>query len=77
VDPHQRQFGERGCEQCHDTRSFRIAAFDHSRTRYPLDGAHIRVSCAACHRTESAADGKRFTRYLPLRSECSACHGRQ
>ena len=74
-DPHQGQFGTRACEGCHATASFAVTNFDHSRTRYPLDGAHRTVPCAGCHRTETAPDGRKFRRFTPLGTACRDCHG--
>ncbi len=74
-DPHAGQFTDRKCDDCHTTAAFRITGFDHSRTKYPLDGAHQKVPCAGCHATVTAPDGKRFVRYRPLESTCRACHG--
>jgi nitrate/TMAO reductase-like tetraheme cytochrome c subunit len=79
--PHQGQFAESvlgpACEECHTTERFTLDEFDHSRTSFPLDGAHIEVACADCHVQETAADGSLFTRFFPLSTECSACHGDQ
>ncbi|HSJ09402.1 MAG TPA: cytochrome c3 family protein [Longimicrobiales bacterium] len=74
-DPHGAQFGTRVCSECHGTASFRVTSFDHSRTRFPLDGAHSRVACSACHRAERDASGRVVTRYRPLGTACSDCHG--
>jgi hypothetical protein len=75
ADPHAGQFEDRSCDACHGDRTFRIPGFDHDRTRYPLDGAHREVACAACHSEEAGPGGLRFTRYRPLGSECTDCHG--
>jgi hypothetical protein len=61
----------RDCVECHVTTSFRIERFDHARTRFPLDGAHARAACSACHSRE--ADG--MVRYRPLPVTCAGCHG--
>ncbi|HSR41921.1 MAG TPA: hypothetical protein VLL48_07110, partial [Longimicrobiales bacterium] len=74
-DPHQGQFVDRRCEECHTVSSFRIEAFDHDGTRFPLDGAHADVSCAACHPTERSGGTDPFVRYLPLGTRCADCHG--
>jgi hypothetical protein len=74
-DPHAGQFPQRACAECHVTATFRIAAFDHSRTRFSLDGAHQNVSCAKCHGRTALADGTAFTRYRPLETSCKSCHG--
>ncbi|HEX7078332.1 MAG TPA: hypothetical protein VF363_07920 [Candidatus Eisenbacteria bacterium] len=59
ADPHQGRFAagkprawEGGCAACHTTAAFRPALVDvarHARTRFPLEGAHRAVPCAACH----------------------------
>ena len=73
-DPHGKQFAGRACNDCHDTRSFKIPAFDHSRTRYPLDGAHRKVPCASCHPLVTGPDGRSTRRYRPLGTTCRDCH---
>lgn len=74
-DPHAAQFAGRACTECHTADSFRVSAFDHARTRYPLDGAHRALACSKCHATTTGADGRSVTRYRPLETTCKACHG--
>jgi hypothetical protein len=74
-DPHGGQFAGRVCSECHITDSFRIAAFDHSKTQYPLDGAHAKVACIKCHIVTTPPGGAPFTRYRPLETTCRSCHG--
>lgn len=74
-DPHQGQFAGRACDSCHETAAFTIAAFDHARTRYPLDGAHRTVPCAGCHWIETPPGGRPFRRFTPLKTTCRDCHG--
>lgn len=59
-----------GCMSCHNTTSFQEAGTldQHARTRFPMDGAHIRLSCVQCHRQDA---GGIFT---PIAPECLACH---
>lgn len=73
--PHGRQFGARDCGECHGTEEYAIADFDHSGTRFPLEGAHRDVSCTACHLDEVDSGGRTMTRYSPLETDCTACHG--
>jgi hypothetical protein len=73
-DPHGGQFPGRACDTCHETGSFRVATFDHAKTRYPLDGAHRTVACAACHPL-ATQDGRQVRRYRPLGMKCRDCHG--
>lgn len=78
-DPHQGQFAESqigtGCNACHDTESFRLPGFDHSRTRFMLDGAHRDVPCLSCHETEKSATGEEFVLFRPMEITCESCHG--
>lgn len=70
-DVHKRTLGAR-CETCHTTRSWKTWDFDHNRrTRYPLDGAHLRVTCISCHR-QAVSDAK--AAIAPVSSNCFACH---
>lgn len=70
-DVHKRTLGGK-CETCHNTRSWKTWDFDHSRqTDYPLDGAHLKVACASCHKR--AATDIAAAMPLPPRS-CFGCH---
>lgn len=69
-DPHAGRFGGK-CASCHETDDFhhlRTASFDHSRTRYPLLGAHASVTCAKCHDPATAFGAK------PAFDRCDRCH---
>jgi hypothetical protein len=74
-DPHGGQFEDRPCDACHSDRTFSIDGFDHDRARYQLDGAHRGLACAECHPSEPAPGGGQMTRFKPLASECTDCHG--
>jgi hypothetical protein len=68
-DPHQGRLGT-ACSDCHVTASFaqrKSGAFDHGRTRYPLEGRHAGVACAACH-------GAGSHRRNPAFASCASCH---
>lgn len=70
-DPHAGRFGAT-CGQCHRTDDFhRVneAGFDHSKTRFPLRGAHRVTRCAACHDTKLPNGGPK-----PRFERCNACH---
>ncbi|MCU0413330.1 MAG: cytochrome C [Ignavibacteriaceae bacterium] len=67
-DVHNGSFGQ-NCSSCHVTSSFKqinSAAFDHSRTKFPLVGKHKLVSCNNCHRAPSG-----FKMKFDL---CTDCH---
>ncbi len=76
-DEHAGQFaaarGGTGCDRCHGERAWRGAAFNHEKTRFPLEGAHARSVCAACHKLQ-VIGGRRTVRYRPLDTACRACH---
>jgi len=74
-DPHESQFPDSACDDCHDDESFNVMDFDHADTRYLLDGEHRDVPCADCHPDELGPDGTSFVRYAPLGMDCKACHG--
>jgi hypothetical protein len=71
------------CASCHDVTGFRPATFtatQHSSTRYPLEGAHQKVSCSACHPKTPAGVpkarlGSAGTLMRPAFARCRDCHG--
>ncbi|MCB1184531.1 hypothetical protein KDM41_13965 [bacterium] len=66
-DPHVGTLGP-NCTQCHvtdDWLKINGQAFDHSRTKYPLEGRHAGVSCAQCH-----DNGRK----KPAFAACRDCH---
>jgi hypothetical protein len=78
-DVHRGQFRDGGpaaCSSCH--RSFtrwQDIDFDHDTgSRFPLRGAHARVSCSRCHQEVALEDGSRVVQYRPLGTECRDCH---
>jgi hypothetical protein len=83
VDPHHGEFKERmerkradgtssGCEACHNTRSWGdVEGFDHSKTNFPLLGAHRAIQCEACHKPQQGTQGNLF-KGAPR--ECQGCH---
>ena len=74
-DPHGNQFPNRGCADCHSEVDWKKPdRFDHARTRYPLDGAHRKVACAACHPSVPGPGGKPMRLYRPLGMTCRDCH---
>ena len=69
ADIHKGALGP-ACATCHTT-AIRFAEtrtkFDHSRTAFPLTGAHTPVACAACHVNAAAYRGVKF-------ASCANCH---
>jgi hypothetical protein len=60
---HKASFGP-DCLDCHDG-SGELANFDHSQTKFPLDGEHLQAGCIDCHQ-----DGQ----FTDLDRDCAACH---
>jgi len=95
ADPHHGSFPQ-GCESCHGTESWKrisLAAvgknFDHSKTKYPLQGKHATVDCALCHAGGDFKKPVAFAKCMdchqpdphngqfakrPGGAECAACH---
>jgi hypothetical protein len=53
------------CDSCHSGDAWHPAAFDHSRARFQLTGAHAKVTCDRCH------PGGRYT---GTPRDCYSCH---
>jgi len=71
-DPHKGQLGN-DCAKCHDVESWKTAKeFDHSKTRYPLTGLHIKVACEKCHKPDTPGGPARY-KDMSF-ATCTACH---
>ncbi len=73
ADPHHGAFAG-SCQSCHNTGGWkRVSAaavserFDHSRTKFPLQGKHAEVRCDQCH---AGGDFKKPVAF----QKCSDCH---
>jgi hypothetical protein len=70
TDPHKGAF-KGTCESCHTTASWKKVnasmQFDHSKTKYPLLGMHLKVGCSDCH------VGGDFKKPLTF-AQCANCH---
>jgi hypothetical protein len=54
------------CASCHTTKAWKPATFNHSKSAYPLTGAHLGVTCQKCH-----AGGSTFA---SAPTACASCH---
>jgi hypothetical protein len=63
-DEHRGEFGV-DCEACHNPSGWEEADFDHSRSSFPLTGAHVGLACESCH-----AAGQ----FAGLSTACESCH---
>jgi hypothetical protein len=69
VDPHEAQLGV-DCTRCHDQASWRPTGIvaEHMRTRFPLTGPHLAVTCDRCH------PGAHVGRFEGASTLCEDCH---
>ncbi|MCC7117558.1 MAG: cytochrome c3 family protein [Anaerolineales bacterium] len=63
-DAHAGEFGA-DCASCHTPSDWKDATFDHSRSNFPLTGAHQQVECEQCHTNDQ---------FTGTPTECVACH---
>jgi hypothetical protein len=86
ADPHNGEFRERmavkradgsplGCEACHNTINWKtLTRFDHSKTQFPLLGAHRGVACGDCHRPPGIETSLKNVDFRAAPKQCFACH---
>ncbi len=75
-DAHFNQFADNGitnCNRCHDFDNWKISNFDHSKTRFVLDGQHKNVACKACHK-EKQEGQYAYIQYKFKDFKCETCH---
>ena len=63
-DEHGGRFGS-DCGSCHTPEDWERVTFDHSKSNFPLTGAHINVACEKCHSNGQFAGAP---------SSCVSCH---
>jgi len=62
---HARQGFAQTCQMCHNTTAWQPAQFDHSKSGFPLTGAHATTPCAQCHVNNN---------YTLTNTACVSCH---
>jgi nitrate/TMAO reductase-like tetraheme cytochrome c subunit len=75
-DVHFSQFKENGisdCGKCHGFNDWKAEKFNHSSTRFSLEGAHKNLDCIKCHPKVQSADVI-FIKYKLEDFKCAACH---
>jgi hypothetical protein len=65
-DAHKGSFGA-ACSSCHTPQAWKTSRIDHSRTAFPLRGAHASVQCVSCH-------VKPAMQVKPKSDTCASCH---
>jgi hypothetical protein len=61
------------CLVCHHVDSWKGPNFDHSITKFKLEGVHAKQDCATCHFLKNE-DGTRVQKFAELSTECASCH---
>ena len=86
MDPHNGQFRERmalkrqdgtaaSCEACHTTVTWKeLSRFDHSKTEFPLLGAHRGLACGDCHRPPALQTNLKSVDFRTAPKQCAGCH---
>jgi Cytochrome c3 len=64
AEPHEGKLGT-DCASCHSTQRWSQVGFDHSKTKFALQGHHAAVTCAACHAGN---------RWKATPTTCASCH---
>lgn len=75
-DIHNNQFVENGknnCERCHNFNNWYPDKFDHSKTKFPLTGAHYNLLCSKCHK-QIEETNKKYIKYKIEDFRCIVCH---
>jgi len=61
------------CTECHNVNNWKALIFDHSGTKFKLEGVHARQLCTACHYVKDES-GVNVQSFQGLSFECSGCH---
>jgi len=61
------------CLSCHNPKRWSEIAFDHTKTGYALEGAHLRQTCRSCH-FKNEEEGVLPQQFKLLSSGCTECH---
>jgi hypothetical protein len=75
-DNHFKQFEKNGttdCTICHGTENWKASVFDHNKTAFKLDGKHVNVACAGCHKPEKNGS-LIYVKYKLKEFRCESCH---
>jgi len=63
--------GQDGCEYCHQVNSWAEIDFDHTQTKFALEGKHVSTSCINCHKKEEGTQNILLDNAFV---ECQSCH---
>ncbi|MCX5740980.1 MAG: hypothetical protein NT062_00610 [Proteobacteria bacterium] len=77
ADLHATQFATtpvRACADCHGQERWKTLTFDHAKTRYPLEGVHVTLTCDGCHGATTLRNGDMAIRWRLGYAACKDCH---
>jgi hypothetical protein len=63
-----------GCEICHDVAGWHKVKFDHSKTKFALQGKHVSVSCRDCHGGKDKKATIDQLKFVGVSRKCEDCH---
>ena len=75
VDIHHNQFEKNkqtNCEDCHTNNDWKPEKFNHDQSRFKLDGKHVNVDCAKCHKVNAGLGN--YIQYKFKDVSCKSCH---
>jgi predicted CXXCH cytochrome family protein len=69
----EKYYRNENCIECHVVKDWKTVSFDHSKTKFTIEGAHARQTCVTCHYPNDRA-GLRVQKFAELTGNCSDCH---
>ena len=69
----KKYYPEATCESCHKESKWNEINFEHSKTKFMLEGAHQKQSCRACHFKKDEL-GVTHQEFMGLAMSCTNCH---
>jgi hypothetical protein len=76
TDNHFKQFEKNGntdCTSCHTSENWKASLFNHNNTAFKLNGKHINVACAKCHKPQQEGSNI-YVKYKLKDFKCESCH---
>lgn len=69
----KKYYPEADCKNCHSMASWQEVSFDHNKTAFTLQGAHLNQSCRTCHFRKDQ-EGNIVQKFSGLSGNCLNCH---
>ena len=69
----EKYYRNENCTECHIVNDWKTIKFDHTLTKFNLEGVHARQTCSVCHFAKDKS-GLRIQKFAELSNECAACH---